>query len=84
MNRQICECGDCPGCRQRGYWRKWNAAHPEYRQSHPDKRTRKGPYVHPTTARMDRMAEAVWARHALPGYYDTGLRVLAEHRAVAL
>ena len=45
---------------------------------------RKGPYQHPTAQRMDRIAEAVWARHALPWYYDTGLRVVAEHRAVTL
>ena len=45
---------------------------------------RKGPYQHPTAVRMDAVAEEVWQRHALPGYYDTGARVAADHRAVTL
>ena len=47
-------------------------------------RPRKGPYQHPSALRMDAVAEAVWARHAAPWYYDTGIRVVAEHRAVTL
>lgn len=93
MNRPICDCGICLTCRCRERGRRWREAHPEhteqhrvyvqqYRQTHP--RQRKKPFVHPTAARMDAMAEQVWARHAAPWYYDTGIRVVAEHRAVSL
>jgi len=72
---QICDCGTCLTCQSRERGRKWRAAHPgakaahraqmrEFRKANPQ--VRKGPFIHPTAARMDAVAEAVWARHAAP------------------
>ena len=60
-----CDCGSCQRCRQRRYWATWREAHPEYRRPPKPKRV----YVHPTAARMDRIADAVWARFAADWYY---------------
>jgi hypothetical protein len=89
VNGPTCLCGSCATCRNRRYWHAWRSRHPEYKRPAKPKGI---PYVHPTAASMDAIAEAVWARHAAPWYYGPAAERYAArvgpmvnvHRVVAL